>query len=308
MSKLLRILSVILLLLIGIYFAFNQKDISLEEAKEVLANNESEFVSIDGMEVHYRREGSGFPIVLIHGTSSMLQTWDVWTESLTQNGYEVIRVDLPAFGLTGSNPEHNYTIPYYVSFVESFTNALGVDSFHLAGNSLGGLIAWEYALDYPQNLGKLILLDPAGMKGEKDKKNIFDLIQKYEFISKPLMNLGTSFLVKKGMKQSYYDDEKITDEKFQYYKTAILREGNRTAFFERMKVEDEPRLDSLGSIETSTLILWGDQDALIPVVYAEAFNKAITNSKLIVYPNVGHIPMEEIPEKSVKDLINFLQQ
>ena len=141
------------------------------QAKEVLANNESEFVSIHGMDVHYRREGNGFPIVLVHGTSAILQTWNGWTEELVKNGYEVIRVDLPAFGLTGAHPEHNYTIPYYVSFMESFTNALGVDSFHLAGNSLGGLIAWEYAVDHQQKLGKLILVDPAGIKGEKDKKN-----------------------------------------------------------------------------------------------------------------------------------------
>ncbi|MEZ5006627.1 MAG: alpha/beta hydrolase [Chitinophagales bacterium] len=308
MFKFYSIIAFIFFLFLGVYFVLNEKDISLEEAKEVLANNESEFVSIDGMDVHYRREGNGFPIVLVHGTSAILQTWNGWTEELVKNGYEVIRVDLPAFGLTGAHPEHNYTIPYYVSFLESFTNALGVDSFHLAGNSLGGLIAWEYAVDHQQKLGKLILVDPAGIKGEKDKKNIFDKIQQYNFITKPLKNLATGYLVNKGMEQSYYNDEKITNEKFQYYKTATLREGNRTAFLERMKVEDEPRVDLLGTIETPTLILWGDHDELIPVLYANVFDIAIPNSALVVYPYVGHIPMEEIPEISVKDMLTFLKE
>ncbi|MCB0503330.1 MAG: alpha/beta hydrolase [Bacteroidetes bacterium] len=308
MNKILSVFSFIVLILIVLYFALNRKDISVEVAKEVLTNSESEFITLEGMEVHYRREGSGFPIVLIHGTSAILQTWNKWTEELIKNGYEVIRMDLPAFGLTGSNPDHDYSIPYYVSFIESFTNALGIDSFHLAGNSLGGLIAWEYAVDHQKNLGKLILVDPAGFKSQNDKKNIFDKLQQYQFITKPLMTVGTGYLVKQGMKQSYYSDEKITDEYYQYYTTATLRDGNRKAFLDRMNVQDEPRIERLKHIQTPTLILWGEHDELIPLMYADSFKAAIPKSKLVVFPDAGHIPMEEIPQQSVQDVIQFLKE
>lgn len=307
MKKLFKFLLILVGLLLSTFFILLNKDLPLAKAKEILENEDSKYIKIDGMEVHYKREGSGFPIVLVHGTSSILQTWDSWTVELVKQNFEVIRMDLPAFGLTGSNSKNDYSIPYYVSFIDSFVTSLGIDSFHLAGNSLGGLIVWEYAIDYPNKLGKLILLDPAGIKRNADDDiTIFDKITKYKFVTNNLKNIGTKYLVKKGLKDVYVDDSKITAEKIKIYQTATLRKGNRDAFIHRMDVVDQPRTDLLKDIKTPTLILWGKEDLLIDVKYAEEFRQNMPNASLIIYDEVGHVPMEEIPIQSVNDVVQFL--
>ena len=109
MSTRRKILYVILVILaIGIYNGY-YADISLEDLKKEYANEHSKFVEVDGLQVHYRDEGSGFPIVLVHGTAASLHTWDAWTKRLKEN-YRVIRMDLPAFGLTGPNAQRDYSI------------------------------------------------------------------------------------------------------------------------------------------------------------------------------------------------------
>ena len=101
-------------------------DISLEELKKKYANKDSKFINIDGLNVHYRDEGQGFPIVLIHGTAASLHTWDDWTKELSKS-YRVIRMDIPAFGLTGPNESSDYSIPFYTKFVDSFLNKIEID-------------------------------------------------------------------------------------------------------------------------------------------------------------------------------------
>ncbi|MCX7679710.1 MAG: alpha/beta hydrolase, partial [Spirochaetes bacterium] len=136
-------------------------DIPVDKLKVQYAPPPSKFLNLSGLLVHYRDEGKGFPVVLIHGTSSSLHTWDGWTKALISR-YRVIRMDIPAFGLTGPTKERDYSPQAYVKFLEDFLNKLNISKFHLAGNSLGGLIAWNYALAYPQKVEKLVLIDAAG--------------------------------------------------------------------------------------------------------------------------------------------------
>ena len=94
-------------------------DVSLEELKKEYTNEASQFIEIDGMQVHYRDEGQGFPIVLVHGTASSLHTWNDWTKDLKKK-YRVIRMDLPAFGITGPNKNADYSIENYTYFLQQF--------------------------------------------------------------------------------------------------------------------------------------------------------------------------------------------
>lgn len=110
------------LIFIGLIFIFKSvfyADISVEDLKKEYANEHSKFIEIDKMQVHYRDEGTGFPIVLIHGTASSLHTWDAWTKELIKN-YRVIRMDLPAFGITGPNKTADYSIKSYTDFLHQF--------------------------------------------------------------------------------------------------------------------------------------------------------------------------------------------
>ena len=123
-----RFLFGISILLLVLIYNTTYADISLEDLKKEYANEESEFITIDGMQVHYRDEGIGFPIVLLHGTAASLHTWDAWTEQLIKN-YRVIRLDLPAFGLTGPNKNADYSIESYTRFLAQFLEKIKVDKF-----------------------------------------------------------------------------------------------------------------------------------------------------------------------------------
>lgn len=296
-------ISIILLALLSLV----RFDIPVEALKAPYAPPPSKFLELNGLSVHYRDEGKGFPVVLIHGTSSSLHTWDAWTKALTQH-YRVIRMDIPAFGLTGPSRERDYSPEAYVKFLEDFLRALNVSKFHLAGNSLGGLIAWNYALAYPHKVEKLVLIDAAGYPFRK-MPLIFRLtkIAPFAFLGK---YATPRFLITKNLREVYGDDSKITDELIDRYYHLTLREGNRQAFIDRVHAHRDSASDAerIKKIAQPTLILWGKEDIWIPLEYGHRFKQDIAHSTMIVYEGVGHVPMEEIPEKTVKDVMEFLRK
>jgi len=298
----------ILLVVLGLVVVFlYEPDIPLERLKQKYTNAESKFVEIDGMQVHYRIEGKGTPLVLIHGTSAMLQTWDDWTQILSPF-YTVIRMDIPAFGLTGPNKTGVYDEDMYVDFIEKFTRKIGVDTFNLAGNSLGGLIAWKYAAAHPERVKQLVLLDPAGFHTLQTGSAAFAFKYARQFsgMAGLCCKLGTHYIVDKTVVDVFGDTTRSTAQKIAMYTDLNRREGNREAFVQRatyLKSFDEKEL---AAIKAPTLILWGDKDVLINVGEAEHFKK-IPDSKVIIYPNIGHVPQETIPEKSAADVLRFLK-
>jgi alpha/beta hydrolase fold len=108
-------------------------DLPLDELKRSYAGGASRFVDVGGLAVHYRDEGEGPPLLLLHGTGSSLHTWDAWAEALRAH-FRVIRMDLPGFGLTGPNQQDDYRIDTFVAFLEAFRSKLGLDGFALAGH------------------------------------------------------------------------------------------------------------------------------------------------------------------------------
>ena len=307
MKRKLTITGIVLISLLLLFFSFYERDLTPEEAKAILADERSQYIEVDGMQVHYKREGQGFPVVLIHGTGAMLQTWDAWTKTLTNNGYEVIRMDLQSFGLTGPRKDDDYSIESYVGFLDQFIEKLGVDSFHLAGNSLGGNIAWHYAVEHQNEIGKMILIAPSGFKAQKRKGSIAFKLAKYPWLGPIIKNLGTKLLVRQTIKDVYYDDSKISETLYKQYLAATKREGNRGVFIKRVNAERNANTSALETIKTPTLLMWGDHDVLVPHTLSEKFQNAMPNDTLILYTNMGHIPMEEMPEQSVQDAIRFLK-
>ena len=197
-------LIVIILLLKGAVYA----DISVEDLKKEYANEYSKFIEINELQVHYRDEGKGFPIVLLHGTASSLHTWDDWTKELAKN-YRVIRMDLPAFGITGPNKNADYSIKAYTTFLHQFLMKINVDRFYLAGNSLGGNIAWNYTAEHPEKIKKLILVDASGLPTNKPQPAIFKMA-KTPILSALFLYITPKFFIKKNMKEVYGDENKIT--------------------------------------------------------------------------------------------------
>jgi pimeloyl-ACP methyl ester carboxylesterase len=285
-----------------------EPDIPLDQLKAKYTNTSSKFIEIDGMQVHYRIEGEGEPLILIHGTGSMLQTWDEWTSMLSPH-YKIIRMDIPAFGLTGPQPAGVYSDSMYVDFVQQFVSKLSIDSFHIGGNSLGGLIAWKYAAAYPAKVKKLILVDPGGFHEVNDKGGsfIFKMGRTVPRLTRLISKIGTHYFVEKTLCEVYADDSKITQQRKTMYAELNRREGNRHAFVDRVQFSGHTNSEEdLKPITAPTLIMWGKEDVLIDVAEAKHFKK-IANTTEVIYDNVGHCPQEELPERSAADVLRFLK-
>ena len=278
-------------------------DIKPNKLRKEFSNEHSQFIDLDGTNIHYRREGSGPTIVLLHGTGSSLHCWEEWKKYLLAH-FEVITLDLPAFGLTGPSSSRKYKIESYLKTLNKFFQKLNIKSFSLAGNSFGGWIAWSYAVSNPEQVKKLILVSSSGYP-EGSKLPIIKLAQK-PILGNLLKWISPKSIVKKNLLQSVYDSIIINKKMIDRYHKLVTREGNRQALIDRARTSFTDNSSSIQTIECPTLILWGLQDNINPVSMAYKFYKEICNSKLKIYEQCGHLCMEEIPKESAEAVISFM--
>lgn len=302
-NRTLRFGSIILGICLTIYFSATP-DKSFDELKPLYVNDASSFMEINGIKIHYRDEGEGFPIVLIHGTGSSLHTWDEWVK-LLKNNYRVIRLDLPAYGLTGQDPLKRYTSLDYVTLLDEFLNQLGVNAFHLAGNSLGGQVSWLYAANHSNKVNKLVLIDPSGFPFDQTPNIV--LLAKTPGLNLFARYFTPRFFVEQNLREVYFDNTRLEETTIDRYRDLTLLEGNRQAFIDRAFIERENHTDQLPKIKSPTLVLWGEEDEWIPVSDAEKFRAVIMDSKVVIMPETGHVPMEERPHESLAIFLEFIQ-
>ena len=309
-KKLRIILSLALLLIIAVILMFGHRDIPLNELKIKYANSNSSFIAVNGMDVHFRDEGlqtDTIPIVLIHGTGSSLHTFNEWSDRLKKS-HRLIRMDLPAYGLTGPFPDGNYTMANYTAFLKDFLIALNIKQCVLAGNSLGGAIVWNFTLEQPSMVTKLILIDASGYPIASKSVPIAFSLAKIPVINKLLTFITPRFLVRSSVENVNFDSSKVTDLVVERYFNLTLRAGNRKAFVDRIKTpKDTSTYKNIKYIQQPTLILWGAQDLLIPIENAYKFQEDLPNNTLVILENTGHTPMEESPLESLAPVINFLK-
>ncbi|MBB6610967.1 alpha/beta hydrolase [Pontibacter sp. Tf4] len=283
-----------------------RSDIPAEALQANYSSPSSRYLTIDGANLHYRDEGRGTPIILLHGTAASLNTWDGWSTELSKN-YRVLRLDLPGFGLTGRNQTDTYSIAYYADLLLHFMDSLNIDKAHIAGSSLGGQIAFDFAADHPERVQKLILISPTGVTNANDKSiSMPFLMAQTPVLKHSLKYITPRFIVEKSLKEVYGDDSKLTDQTIDLSHAMLLREGNREAFIARMNTVDVDNLHKLAHVQAPTFILWGEADAWVPATDAAHFQKTIKGAQLKLYPGAGHIPMEELPEETVQDALQFL--
>ncbi len=268
----------------------------------------SQFIAVQGMQVHLRDEGprdDPLPIVLLHGTSASLHTWDGWAEAL-RGQRRVIRFDLPAFGLTGPHPQGDYAIAAYVRFVAAVLDTLKVPRCVLAGNSLGGQIAWEVAAEQPQRVKQLVLVDAGGYDFKPLSVPIGFWIARTPGVRLLMEHTLPHAVIEGSVRNVYGDPSKVTPGLVDRYAAMTLREGNRHALALRMGQRlagDESRIRAL---RLPTLVLWGGQDRLIPPDNARRFAADIPGAQLVVFEPLGHVPQEEDPALTVAALRRFL--
>jgi len=307
---LLRLLTSLGFIILLVILLFGHTDIPLDELKAKYTLTSSEFMPLTGMDVHYADEGNqsdSIPVVLIHGTGASLHTFNGWTDALKED-HRVIRMDLPGYGLTGPFSDRNYSMENYVDFLRIFLNQLGIDRCVLAGNSLGGGIAWRFAAAYPDRVHKLILIDATGYPHEATSEPIAFQLAKVPVIKHAFKFMTPRFVAKSSLENVYVDESLVTEELVDRYFELTLREGNRQAFVDRLAIEkDTTAIGKIASIEIPTLVLWGEKDQLIPVESARRFHADLPNDTLVILPNLGHVPMEEDPKKSIEPVLQFLK-
>jgi pimeloyl-ACP methyl ester carboxylesterase len=281
-----------------------KSDLPLDQLKARWATGASRFVDVDGMSVHYRDEGTGPAVVLLHGTGSSLHTWDAWASALSAS-HRVVRFDMPGFGLTGPQPGGDYRLETYVAFVDHVVARLGVGKFALAGNSLGGEIAWRFAVAHPEELSALVLVDAGGYPRAGSRPLVFRL-GSMPVVSSLMGHLDPRRLVDRTVHGVYGDPGLVTPEIVERYYELTLREGNRAAFGARTSVPFEDHTAELRGLQLPTLVMWGSKDSLIPVEHAQRFASDVRGAKVRVYEGVGHVPMEEAGPRTAEDVAAFL--
>ncbi len=305
LKRFLGAIASLLLIFVFLLVVTYRKSIPVEELKKTYCDEQSQFVNINGTETHYKIEGQGDTLILIHGTAASLHTWDDWTAELKKD-FTIVRMDIPAFGITGPNAERDYSIEAYVDFLHAFAETKGLDNFHLAGNSLGGNIAWNYALSHPEQVNKLVLIDAAGYPIEDGISFIFKLA-KTPVLNTIVKYCTPKFFIRRNIREVYAKDELISDELIDRYYALNRRTGNRQAFIDRANTDTETSPERIKEIEHETLIMWGDSDLWIPLEHAQRFKIDIPNSELQIIDNSGHVPMEEDPEITSELVREFLK-
>ncbi|PVY57490.1 MULTISPECIES: alpha/beta fold hydrolase [unclassified Simplicispira] len=285
-------------------------DLAPADVEKRWAQAPSTFIGVDGQRVHLRDEGprdDPAPLVLVHGTSASLHTWDGWAEELRKTR-RVIRFDLPGFGLTGPNAADDYSMTVYVRLVLALLDQLGVQRFVIGGNSLGGEVAWATAHAAPQRVEKLILVDAAGYAFEPESMPLAFRVARTPGLSALMGYLLPPGMVEKSVRNVYGDPGRVTPELVQRYSDLARRAGNRHALAVRMAQRNTGREQDIRGLQLPTLILWGQHDRLIPPVNGDRFAADIAGSQLVVFEGLGHVPQEEDPVATLAVVQRFLQR
>ncbi|MES2070542.1 MAG: alpha/beta hydrolase [Pseudomonadota bacterium] len=286
-------------------------DKPVAELKQRWAPPPSQFIAVKGLQVHLRDEGprdDPLPIVLIHGTSASLHTWEGWVAAL-KGRHRVITMDLPGFGLTGPNAQDDYSNATYIQFMLDLVDTLGVQRFVLGGNSLGGEIAWQVAAAAPQRVDKLILVDAGGYAYQPKSVPIGFRIARTPGLNKLMEVTLPRSLIEKSVRNVYGDPGRVTPELVDRYVAMTLRQGNRHALGKRFNQLDAgANAATIKTLKLPTLIIWGMQDRLIPLEYGQRFHQDIAASKFVQFKRLGHVPHEEDPTGTVAAVNAFLNE
>jgi pimeloyl-ACP methyl ester carboxylesterase len=273
----------------------------------------SQFITLSpGLTVHVRDEGarSGPVLVLIHGSNSSLHTWEPWVKRLGGQ-YRIVSLDLPGHGLTGAYPGGVYDYPVFVSVVDQVMGKLGIARAVIGGNSMGGGVTWMYALAHPEKVEAMILVDAAGAPRWESKKAPIGFRVARTPVLRDIMKIITPrSMVESSLQTSVSVKSVVTSAAVDRYWELLRYPGNREATIKRFSYthNNHPATkEKLAALKIPTLILWGEEDNLIPVQSAKWFADTIPGSKLIVYPKVGHVPMEEVADQSAADVAVFLK-
>ena len=264
--------------------------------------------------VHYRDEGrrQAPPIILLHGSNASLHTFEPWVTRL-KDKFRVVTIDLPGHGLTGEVPTGDYSNEAMVAVVNELANKLGLDHFVIGGNSMGGSIALRYALDHPNKITGLVLINSSGFMRKRIQNDDSQGVLAFRLLKNPWFRaigevMDPYYFVSQGLEAAFHQQAVVTEAMVMRYYDLALREGTRKATMKRFSATEDKKYQAqdLARINVPTLLMWGKEDAVAPFAFASGYETLIPDISTAYYDGVGHIPMEEVPEISAADLIAFM--
>jgi len=321
MKKILKWIGIfIIAILIILIYSGTYLDIPREKLEAKYATGSSQFLDLpDGARIHFRDEGrpDNPAIVLLHGFNGSLFNFERLVPLLAKD-FRLISIDLPGFGLTGAIPSANYTTESFMDTVTSLTNQLGIEKFLIAGNSMGGGVAWRYTLEHPAKVEGLILLASSGVGSKEDVKKfeerennppiVWKLMNSTLF--KKFLNYYTpKFFATEGLKRSVYDQKFADADHANQFHDLVLLQGSRNAILS-MTMGGRRQMygpESLSKITSPTLVIHGEEDNIIGFERSSVFKENIDNAEIKIYPEIGHLPMYEDPVRTANDIIKFFQ-
>lgn len=285
-------------------------DIPFATLESRYANGQSRFMALPGgLRVHYRDQGNpaGPPLVMVHGFAASLDAWEPWTARLGDR-YRIVTLDLPGHGLTRAPADWRPSLTAYAVVVSEVTARLSLPPFALIGNSMGGGVAWTYALQHPDRVRALVLVDSIGIPARREQQKtplVFQLLKTPpgRFVA---AHMDARSMAESGLKQAYVDPSLVTQGLVRRYVDLSRAPGHRRILTSGEGGGPTITAQTFAAIRVPTLVLHGEADALIPVASSRALAGAIPVAQLITYPGVGHVPMEQIPERSAADVRAFL--
>lgn len=267
------------------------------------------FTTIDGMRVRYVRSGSGPPVLLVHGILASIYTWRELLPVLARE-HDVVALDLPGFG--ASDQPAGLSGLVYPSVLIGLMDQLGIPRATIVGHSLGGAAACLLAAEQPERVERLALIAPAGFNFAAEEMPWLLRAVEWPPVGELLERLPVRrALVRIGMRQVVFDDALVTDESVEEYWAPLARPGAVASLRALMASRHAlgARFPALAArVRAPTLLVWGREDAWIPVSHAERFLAAIPGSRKEVLERCGHLPQEEHPQQVARLLSELLQR
>lgn len=307
-------LALVGLIAVGGYCALLRDEIPYETLAARYGTPASRYIELPGgVRLHYRDEGATNrpALLLVHGFSASLETWSHWAARLSDD-YRVISIDLPGHGLTRAPKEYSACVDASRDLIHAFADAQKLQHFTIAGNSLGGHVAWEYTLAHPERVDALVLVDASGWPRanvERKGSTFAVTLLRNPAIGYFVAKLGSKMLLQRIVRGAFADRSLVTQAMVRRYVDLSRAPGHREIMLKLMLdglVRQDLEPQRLAQIAKPTLIIWGERDNIMPIDDAHSFRNAIADAQLIVYENVGHFPQEEFADASAAAVRTFL--
>ena len=273
---------------------------------------EPQLAGIDGGEIFYAVAGEGAPVLLLHGFGGEIWMWEKQVEALSKR-YRLYIPDLLGYGYS-DRPKIDYTPSLFIDMIRQFMDQLGMRSASLIGNSMGGGVAWAFAIAHPERVDKLVLIDSIPPQVVPAVRNRllrwFLAIRHVPLLPYLAMALRTRRMVRTVLMEAIHDDRLVTDVvvERQYQIGRIAGTARVMASTVRYADEVARYADALETLRKPTLIVWGEQDELFPVAVGSQLHASIRDSELVVIKGSGHMPMWEKPDETNQAIVEFLSR